>query len=186
MRRSSGRAAGPRGRRPVAALPRRVRDRVARGVELVRAVLLRVGPAAGRGEPPRERHAGELAQRLRRTRGTSTTASAPTSASTDSTVSPSWRSVITKWWKSSCRSATTTPGSTVTTRMRRRYASASRSKSGRGDIGVRVGEQCGRWRPSSTPTSTSTSPARCGSITSIPTGATTRCASSTTTSATRG
>ncbi len=41
-------------------------------------------------------------------------------ASIDSTFSPSWRSVTTKWWKSSCRLDSTTPGSSVTTRIRRR------------------------------------------------------------------
>ena len=46
------------------------------------------------------------------------------------TCSPSCASVTTKWWKSSSSSETTTPGSAVCTRIRRRYASASRSKSG--------------------------------------------------------
>ena len=41
---------------------------VARGVELVRAVLLRVGPAPGRGEPARERHPRQRAQRAGRVR----------------------------------------------------------------------------------------------------------------------
>ena len=45
---------------PRRATRRGVGDRVARGVELVRAVLLRVGPRARRGEPGRQGHADQL------------------------------------------------------------------------------------------------------------------------------
>src|SRR5439155_9018879 len=50
------------------AAPRGVGDRVTRGVELVRAVLLRVGPCAGGGEAASQGHPGQRAKRFGRVR----------------------------------------------------------------------------------------------------------------------
>ena len=110
--------------------PRRVRDRVAGGVELVRAVLLGIGPFAGGGEAARERHARERAQRHRRV-GTRRPrpavrlvlgrhdALAVVGERHDEVME-----VVFELGDDDARRRS------VTTRIRRRYASASRSKSG--------------------------------------------------------
>ena len=65
-------------RRTAAFGARRVRDREAGEVELVRAVLRGRGPLRDGQTSLGQRHAGERAERCRRVRRTSTTARAPT------------------------------------------------------------------------------------------------------------
>ena len=83
---------------------------MARGVELVRAVLLRVGPAPGRGEPAGERHPRERAQRAGRVRARRPRPPARFGVDRRPRARRRAASVTTKWWKSSSSSETTTPG----------------------------------------------------------------------------